>query len=122
MPWERPWGGGSIVFISAWASQLLVLQCRAMRRPQSVGRAMCASSHAFLFVPSEFPILLTGRLRERAAIITDTSLSMKKEEYVAPDSLKIAMEKELCAVPSKQMVPTNEADAPNEEESQPVAW
>lgn len=47
---------------------------------------------------------------------------MKKEEYVAPDSLKIAMEKELCAVPSKQMVPTNEADAPNEEETQPVAW
>ena len=87
-----------------------------------MGRAMCASSHVFLFVLSEFPILLTGRLRERAAIIIDTSLLMKKEEYVAPDSLKIAMEKELCAVPSGRMVPTNEADAPNEEESQPVAW
>ena len=47
---------------------------------------------------------------------------MKKNEYVAPESLKIAMEKELCAVPSAHMMPTKEADAPEEEESQPVAW
>ena len=29
---------GESVYISAWASTLLVQQCRAMRRPQSVGR------------------------------------------------------------------------------------
>ena len=87
-----------------------------------MGRAMCASSHAFLFVPPGLPILLTGRLRERAAIITDTSLSMKKEEKVTPDSLKIAMEKELCAAPAVSRHGSLESDAPDEEESQPVAW
>ena len=29
---------GKSVYISAWASTLLVQQCRAMRRPQRVGR------------------------------------------------------------------------------------
>ena len=41
-------GIGTSVFISAWASTLLVQLCRAMRRPRSVGR-VTRRSHAFLF-------------------------------------------------------------------------
>ena len=36
------------IFISAWASTLLVQQCRAMRRPQNVGR-VTRRTHAFTF-------------------------------------------------------------------------
>ena len=44
---------GKSVYISAWASTLLVQQCRAMRRPQRVGRVTGKFPRFFYFAETE---------------------------------------------------------------------